>query len=275
MQNNYLWFLIYLFFIIIGILVFGFFIGTNWIRTVIELNQCVSSGFDPIYIAADRPDPATLLSKTLMLDVCPMTCFVIHIGCIFDRKRTFTRVIAPVCLFGALLTMGGGLTDPAYHAEWSWYFIFVGFDMEKGYFIVHFMNIMTSTWVLLNTPKAGVKKFPLTVVAMAIFFAYVGLCIGISHSITPNPGPDDHNNLWIYQNVAGVLLYDWTLIGEFRAVLEVLGPENVNVPAAMYIGYIVFTAVIVLFCFAQNLFQLSKVWYIPDKYKTKKNWLLN
>ena len=210
-----------------------------------------------------------------MLDVCPMSCFVIHLGCIFARKRPFTRIIAPVCLFGAILTMAGGLTDPEYHAEWSWYFIFVGFDMEKGYFIVHFMNIMTSTWVLLNTSKASVKKLPYTVVAMSIFFAYVGLCIGISHSITPNPGPDDHNNLWIYQNVAGVLLYDWTLAGEFRAVLEVLGPENVPVSASMYIGYLVFTAVIMLFCFAQDLFQLSKVWYIPDKYKPKKKWLLH
>ena len=265
----------YIFFIVLGIIGFGFFIGTNWIRSIIELNEHVVSNFDPALLSPDRPDPATLLAKILMLDICPISCFVIHLGCIFDRKRTFCRIIAPICLFGALLTMCGGLPDPEYNAEWTTYFIFVGFDKEKGYFIIHFMNVLTSTWVLLNTPKIKTSTFPLTLLAGAIFFAYVGLCIGVSHDAVSNLGPDDHNNLWLYQNLAGVLTYDWSLTGEFRAVLEVLGGDdnikNLPIAVAMYVGYIVFISAIILLCYFQSLLQIGRIWHIPEKLHEGRN----
>ena len=260
----------YLFFIIVGIIGFGYFIGACWIPNLIELCQQVSAGFydpEPLHTNA-----ATLLSKVLLLDICPATSFTLSLFCIVNRKRNISIIIAPISLFGALLTIYGGLTDiDKYHAEWTAQFIFVGYPEDRGYFMVHFLNIIIATLVLLNAPKTTVYKYPYMFIAGAIFFCYVGICIAISHSVNPKPtDPNDHNNLWIYQNTAGVLLYDWDANrdGEFKGIMEALGSS----PAvAMCAGYAFFIVLISIAAFLPSLLQLSKYYRVENKYCNSKN----
>jgi hypothetical protein len=49
-------------------------------------------------------------SKGLLLDMCPFTAFVLPILMIVDYKRIVIGAFAPLAVFGALVTLFGGIS---------------------------------------------------------------------------------------------------------------------------------------------------------------------
>jgi hypothetical protein len=64
------------------------------------------------YWSASRPiNDDIIVSRGLLLDICPFCAFVISIAVIIDPTRKIAKIIAPFALFGGLITILGGIGD--------------------------------------------------------------------------------------------------------------------------------------------------------------------
>ena len=194
-----------------------------------------------------------LWSKALLLDMCPMTAVAIHIAVIVDPTRKSARAIAPMAIFGGMITIFGQIMAGTDNASWTYEYIFVGDGSNRAYFLIHFFNLVTGVLVLLNTPKFSIKTYCIEYFINAFYFMYVAIAIIASHGV-------------IYCNVTGLLIYDWA-IGEYHGVVNAL---NCSPPLAMIVGYFACILAVNAIIGIQVLLQKTKTYKISSLHN--KNW---
>jgi hypothetical protein len=210
------------------------------------------------YTNGNHSDVAT--SRAWLLDICPACAFLICVLVIIDPSRKLAQAIAPITIFGALLTMFGNMiTDqwwvdntPDQGQGWFNWIVF-GNSMNPMYFMMHYINIVMGTLVLLSTPKIKFKQYLYTNLFAVIYYGYVLICIGA---------------LNIHEYVSGLQPYDWQY-GEYNGVMQVLGlPNNLWYLAAL-IGLFFSYGIIVLIICLFSIIQRSRKyrWYGIRSYK--------
>ena len=196
-----------------------------------------------------------LWSKALLLDMCPMTAVAIHIAVIVDPTRKGAKAIAPMAIFGGMITIFGQvMTGSSEGAEWSYKYLFEGIAPNRAYFLIHFFNLITGVLVLLNTTKFSIKTYSGEYIVNAGYFMYVAICIYASHGV-------------IDCNVTGLLIKDWDAGGEYAMVAQVL---NCSPVVAMIVGYTACILAVNAIIGVQVLVQKAKPYQISNKHN--KNW---
>jgi len=201
------------------------------------------------------------ISKALLLDLCPFTALMMPVCLVVDPTRKLAAILAPYAIFGGAITLFGEITtDP--EASWSAQYIFSGIQPNPCYYSMHVINFLLGAFVLVNTPKLGLKGGINCVIFILFYFLYVSLCVSI---------------FGVSKNVTGVTGYDWVW-GEYNIVGEIFknmfGMTNEN--SIMFLGYFLATFVIVGIIAGFTLLMNTKYFKIKDKinYNFIKNYNL-
>lgn len=154
--------------------VFGVRFVSDWSR---YWSDHTTSYADPGYFWNSKT-----ISRAFMLDACPMFFSLTCISLMADPSRRLARIFAPIALVGGVLTLSGlpeiNTAVPDINAQMTAEFIFFGLNREKGYFIMHTLQILLATGVLLNTPKSNWRTWIESLGSFIIFLGYVGIVIG-------------------------------------------------------------------------------------------------
>lgn len=207
-----------------------------------------------------------IISRAFLLDVCPFAAFFLCVLLIVDPSRKIARSFAPIALIGGVITIFSLTFDDMIGASLTAQFIFFGDSPNTCYFIMHFIQIVLSIGIMVNTPTNGWKGYLLTFVIFILIYSYVAIvmaCTGCR---------------W---NCSGLSVNDWAE-GEYAMAREMF-----NLPAdkAIYFAlpgfFLVGTGIIVLkdYVFSRGHFSygnaFSGKWYYWYNYRkfVPQRWL--
>ena len=230
--NSYLFWFFYSATMLALVLVFRFYLDFKDASNAFKIGISQSDGL--------------ILSKSFLLDFCPATCLLISFLPIVDPTRKSAQVIAPIAVFGGLITLTFEILMDS-NAAFTFEYIFQGVGSNRAYFLIHFINAMTGTLVLLNTPKTNFKTFIWTNVFAICYYLYVFIIVKIFDGI-------------IIDHTSGLLPDDWNG-GEYWRVAELL---KVSYPWCMIISLTLAYFVIVGILFSPKLLQKNKHWIVPN-----------
>lgn len=235
----------YIFWIIYSLACIGMFLGFRYVHDVSWLINTWKSGYENV--------ESIQISKVFLLDICPASCLAIHIVLLANPSRKIAMYIAPTCIFGGLLTITGQIScDP--NASWTAQYIFYGIAPNQGYFLIHYLNVVTGTLVLCNAPAQKWTSYVYSTATLLIFFLYVAFVM-----ICFNGKITDH--------VTGLLPADWDIdSGEYHVVTEIL---KIGWVGCLILMAIFSWGIIEVMYVPQYFIQKIQYWSIPDK-KTKK-----
>lgn len=139
-------------------------------------------------------------SKLLLLDLCPFMSFALSIITIFDKKRRFARLLAPVTIIGSIVTIFG-------QCIWEsptdlFQYIFVGTEFNRLYFMMHLLSLLLGLWILMVSKTFTWKSCLCCFGAIIIWFVYTISAMNI------------FNVDW---NVTGLSANDWiSYMGQYN-----------------------------------------------------------
>ncbi len=189
-----------------------------------------------------------IVSRAFCFDFCPFALLFILISLIFDPSRKIASYISPIALFSGLITISsiylssGTTTEPK--PELTWHYIFVGGNPDLFVYMTHFLLIVISTLVLLNTPSLGWKGFIKSNIIALSFFVYVWIFgIGLFSLNT---------------YVTGLSKGDWTEGGLYYPITKTF---NMDYPS------IIFVVLLIVYLIIGFLFYLNYKLQNFNKYK--------
>ncbi len=206
-------------------------------------------------------------SKILLLDLCPLMMFLIPLALIIDPTKNFAKVLAPLGLIGAVVTLFGGVPfdDAVKNLAWDdfWKYLFIGVTNEHDtlnrlYFMMHYMLLIISLVTLLNT-----SQYTKWSMLGAHLFFLVFLIYALILSRTLN----------IINNVTGLVQNDWYggTYNEYGALYKMLPMDFPGIVIFWYfIGAIGYYAICIIknYC-TSDCFKLSNL--MPPFYSKCKH----
>lgn len=251
----------YWFFLTFGIIGLIYFVAGRWgfdIKNLIDAggvqgicNNILNYEFNNFSNGLNH-DSSLLISKALLLDMCPFMCLVMSIAFICDPKRKFVKIISPWCIFGGAITLFGGILfenvpSGLNIAE----YIFVGSANPNNrlYFIMHFYLLIIGTIALFASKRFSLNSFLYSCIFASIYLIYVKIMVEVTHCN------------W---NATGMVANDWYGNGEYGTVGDVL---KLSFPTIQFVGYAgVFLTIVVLVILKSILcFDMEKRIYIFDE----------
>lgn len=178
--------------LIFAIFCFLYFFIARYILDAIQFNEF-----------KDSPNPYVrdvFFSKLLLLDLCPFMSFALPIITIFDKKRRFARLLAPVTIIGSIVTIFG-------QCIWEspsdlFQYIFVGTEFNRLYFMMHLLSLLLGLWILMVSKTFTWKSCLCCFGAIVIWFVYTISAMNI------------FNVNW---NVTGLSANDWiSYMGQYN-----------------------------------------------------------
>ncbi|MDR1851013.1 MAG: DUF5378 domain-containing protein [Mycoplasmataceae bacterium] len=174
-------------------------------------------------------------SKGLLLDLCPFVAFVLPITLILDPTRKTSCVLAYYGIFGGIITFLGNFCVwndfDSINAKWDFQWIFLGDDMNRMYFMMHFILLFISPFVLLNSKRTWWLDISCCVGFILMYFGYVLIC---AHKFD------------VYSNATGLVPGDWELGGEYENVASFL---HLPYPWIVVVAYSLVTLLIISWIF--------------------------
>jgi hypothetical protein len=204
------------------------------------------------YAQGDRNE--ITISRTWLLDICPACAFLITVFIIIDPSRKLAQAVAPITIFGALLTLFGNVvTDqwtmmsPDIGQGWFNWIVF-GDWLNPMYFMMHYINIILGTLVLLSTPKIKIKQYLYTNLFALTYYGYVLICI---------------YTMGVHENVSGLQAPDWQIGGEYNGVMQILGlPDRLWYLGAIIALGVSYGIIVLIMCGFSLLQRIRKYrWY--------------
>lgn len=172
-------------------------------------------------------DQSLVISKALLLDVCPFAALAMCLSLVVDPTRKFARSLAPIAFIGGVITVCSIAFDDSVGAELTARFIFIGTDEGmKCYFIMHFIQLVLAVGVMLNTPRNGWKGTLGTLIITVCYYSYVAIVMAATK---------------VCWNVSGLSINDWLPGGEYHYVPEIfnLSPrvcQAIGIPILALVG---------------------------------------
>ncbi len=180
---------------VFALIALGYFIGVRYVYDVMKCAQEFHNGPDSRW-------RDIYLSKVLLLDMCPLMAVLMPLSIIFSKKKVFAKVIAPITIIGAVVTIFGSCiwdnVSPSHFAK----YLFVGDDNNRAYFMMHFLSMFLAVWVIMETNKYSFKNMIQTFGFYCLWLIYICLT---SHYLK------------IDWNVTGFVPNDWfDPLGEYH-----------------------------------------------------------
>ncbi len=232
----------YIFNIIFGILFLSYFLIFRYVPDLIYYIDNI-----------DNLEKGSLLysfktSKIFLMDMCPLSAFLLPLSMILDKSRSVAKVISPVALLGGLITIFGGVMLDDIDLEISnknstaWQYIFIGADVSNRiYFMMHYLLIVFSLINILNCKKYTRYSFYGTSAFYIIWMIYMQITI---------------NALGVTANATGLVEFDW-FGGEYSGVTEIL---HLDFPFCVVFWYIWALVFNFLIAFAKNKLTRNNEW---------------
>ena len=193
----------YWFYSIFSLIFLIYFFTFRWLRDIISW---IEQDYRGILHGEE-----VIISKSLLLDMCPFNSVMISLFLIFDRKRNFVQSLSFVGIFGAGITLYGGILFEGINvvnSSWLnnvsdvnhwWEYIF----LNDLYFMMHFQLFIISFIVLLNSNAFDWIRILTSHIYAIVFFVYITI-ISFTLNIT-----------W---NVTGIRPNDWGPFGEYSII---------------------------------------------------------
>ncbi len=225
----------YWFYSILGFIFLVYFIVFRWTK---ELLSWINNDDRNLFGGMD-----VIISKVLLLDMCPFNVVALCIFMIFDKKREILSLISPFGIIGGAITVYGqisteGIGSPSFswvssvgNIEW-WQYIF----LNQLYFIMHFFLLVISTIVFLNSKGFNWLKIINTHVYAVVFFTYIS-CVVIGLDIK-----------W---NATGIVANDWSKFGEYSTIGSML--SFLKFPEQPIVVFIFVWLIILIMIWLRNL----------------------
>jgi hypothetical protein len=139
-------------------------------------------------------DDTIIISKGLLLDLCPFCALMLPLCLIIDPTRRLAAVLSPFAIFGGLITLFGEIaTNADGDVTLSPTYIFLGIGQNPMYYMIHFINLVLGFFVLANFPRVYLKGFIYMCYFIILYFAYVLIVVaatGTEENVTGVTGND-------------------------------------------------------------------------------------
>ncbi len=215
---------------------------------------------------ADVPNPAHaygwLKSRVYLTDLCPFFYVVILVSLIAQPSRKIAGYVSPILFFsGTLVFLSSIMLGDGGNAAFTFTYIFWGSGFITLKFFIHFVAVVLSLGVMLNTPNKKWKTFLWTNVWAVIFFIYISI---VSYGF----GVDCQ--------VCYIRPADWEVNGDGYIITQLFQKLGINIP----FPWIVFVPLVICYGFVslnvclQYILQKKTKWYaIQDKKVCGNIWL--
>lgn len=145
------------------------------------------------------------ISKIFLLDMCPMMAVFLPIAIIGGKKLSAAKVLAPMAIIGALITLyGQAVWINDYEAPRLFEYIFLGIEPNRLYFMMHLMSAFLGILTLVVAPPFTKKSYLWIFGWLCFWLAYELIVIAIFD---------------IQYNATGLVPNDW-LGGQYSKVYE-------------------------------------------------------
>jgi hypothetical protein len=219
-----------------------FWLGIGIVLLVYLVLGRFQYNFHDFWSAKDKE--GYVASKGLLLDLCPFVAFVLPITLILDPTRKSSCVLAYYGIFGGIVTFLGNFCVqndfPSIDAAWNWKWIFLGDEMNRMYFMMHFILLFFSPFVLLNSTRTWWLDITCCVGFILSYFGYVLICV---HKFN------------VDSNATGLVPGDWEPGGEYGNVASFL---PLPFPWIVVVAYLLVTALIIGWIFLYWWLQKNK-----------------
>lgn len=123
---------------------------------------------------------STVVSKALLLNICPFMSFALPLTLIADPTRKAARALSPMALLSSLAALFFDLTTNS-DTMFTWRYIFIGRPATTDlYFFCFAMNLFMSLAVVLNTPKFGWKGAAWSFTTLFGYYVYIHFIIALT-----------------------------------------------------------------------------------------------
>ncbi|MGL4950292.1 MAG: DUF5378 family protein [Mycoplasma sp.] len=159
-----------------------------------------------------------LRSKLFLLDLCPLMAFILPLLCLIDRKRYFSKWLAPITCIGSMVTLFGQIIweTPTNLAE----YIFIGTEPNRLYFMMHFLSFLLAIWTLVISSTFKLKEYLFVLIVLVVWLSYVLIMV---------------NSLDIVSNATGLVEFDW--VNEYGQYNKVYKFWPINFPWLVVFWY--------------------------------------
>nr|WP_272456794.1 DUF5378 family protein [Mycoplasma bradburyae] len=163
-------------------------------------------------------------SRLLLLDICPFFSIFAGLCLMFIKNKKIVRSLAPIALFGGLITLYGELFRLAnrYSGLDVYRFIFIGFDNDQIYFMLHVMTTSVALMLLCWTTEWSPRDVLNQYLFMAIYVSYIIACTQLDRKVLANSN--------------GIIPTDWYPGGEYQSVANIL---KVPFPQVIPVGVMI------------------------------------
>ena len=162
-------FINYYFYLIISILYLTYFILFRYVRDI----QFFKENDINFFIEYDPYTYSFRTSKIFLLDLCPMISMLLPISLIFDKTRNTSKVLSLYGFLGGALTIFGNLIFTNDVDIPIWKFIFIGDDPNYLMFSSHYIVMILSLIVILNSKKFTKWSILGTLIFIVLFILYI------------------------------------------------------------------------------------------------------
>ncbi|WP_435129602.1 DUF5378 family protein [Mycoplasma sp. 6243] len=183
----------------IGITLLIYFAAARWFRDIALITEITSAPSNDFY-------RSTVLSKSLLLDICPMLYLIISILLISEKNHKIISYIAPTAaLCGFLTVIFVPYTEP--QASINLWYIFIGTSLNKLYFMLHFIIYVIGAYYYISYHDNKYKDIIYTNIFFLIQLVYTTIMIFA---------------LNITHNASGLVNLDWQYGGEFYTIASIV-----------------------------------------------------
>lgn len=159
----------YWFYSIFSILFLVYFILLRYadnVETLINSKMKLIQFFDPYSYSF-------IYSKVLLLDLCPMISILLPLSLIFDKTRNIAKVLSLFGIIGGFITIYGNMILIKQINIPLWEFILIGEQPNALMFSSHFLILILSIVVILNSTCYTKWSFSGVIVFFVAFISYV------------------------------------------------------------------------------------------------------
>lgn len=238
---------------VISILILIYFIVFRWVK---DIQTFFNSDMASLK-TTDIYQYSYIYSKVFLLDLCPMTTFLIPVSLIIDKTKSIAKTLAPFSIIGSLITIFGSISTITTNISLPAY-IFLGEDPNELFFMLHYINLILSIFIMLNCKQYTRWSVFGTFCILGGYLGYISIFI---------------NELGVRFNTTGLSQDDWftnltTIIPQYNVTYNLL---PIGFPYVVVFWYSVAVLIFFLFILIKNITTKDN-----DKIITKKNrWYVN
>lgn len=219
----YLIFHSYIYWAIIGSLSLAYFLFARWIPYIQEYFVFDFLSNNNIYTYS------ITISRVFLLDLCPAVGFLLPLVLIIDKTKTLAKIISPYAIIGSIVTIYSTVLTTSDNVNIIEY-IFIGDDQNRMFFMMHFLSLILAIGVMLVSRNYTSWSSFGSFLFIAFYIAYVTIFVDLKN---------------VLYNTTGVSKFDWydDVYGNFSEYGIVYDIFKIQFPIIKWLMY--FFAVIV------------------------------